>query len=99
LTCHDPHQPVRLQDDAHYNRRCGKCHNAQRNPPRAACTADSNPGCIGCHMPRVAVSAELEFVNHWIGVYSPGSPLKPLSRTRANQPATRTRAGREKAGR
>lgn len=68
LTCHDAHgaRPVRL--DA-----CADCHKAPRHsrPPARTQT------CVGCHMPMVKPSADLQFANHWIGIYAPGSPLLP----------------------
>jgi hypothetical protein len=70
-TCHDPHgaKPVRL--DA-----CLDCHKAPRH--KAPQLARSKP-CAACHMPLVKPSPDLQFANHWIGVYAPANPLIPLS--------------------
>ena len=63
LTCHDPHQPLKTAASS-YDARCISCH------PKAAHTAPiTSRGCVSCHMPQVAVSPNLTFTNHWIGIY------------------------------
>jgi tetratricopeptide (TPR) repeat protein len=73
LTCHDPHGPLN-EVAAHYDKRCLECHKAFRHTLAIA----AGRACVDCHMPQVAVSAQLKFANHWIGIYSAGSaPLVP----------------------
>jgi molybdopterin synthase catalytic subunit len=75
MQCHDPHSPLRSNDAAYYNARCGSCHSAASHPPAEVCRAE--PGCASCHMPAVRPQPELAFHNHWIGVYQAGNPLQP----------------------
>ena len=74
LTCHDPHGPL-VKNASYYNGRCSGCHESKRHPRIAQMRGDD---CIGCHMPRVAPQAHLAFTNHWIGIYRPGSVLRPV---------------------
>ncbi len=71
FTCHDPHgaKPTRVEA-------CADCHKAPKHTTAAAKTQT----CAGCHMPLVKPSADLQFANHWIGVYAPGNPLLPRTR-------------------
>jgi len=71
LTCHDPHgaKPVRM--DA-----CSGCHEKPRHTKPVA----AGQTCVSCHMPLVRPSLDLQFANHWIGVYVPGSPKIPVRR-------------------
>ena len=78
LTCHDPHDPVRRDDTRFYNGKCASCHAGKPHPRMAAATDSGN--CIGCHMPAVWPRPQLRFINHWIGVYRDGAPLKPMER-------------------
>ena len=75
LTCHDPHQPLQTAA-ASYDKHCVSCHpNAVHAVPAV------RQSCVGCHMPQVAVSADLKFTNHWIGIYDPsGIKLIPFKR-------------------
>jgi hypothetical protein len=75
MQCHDPHSPLRSNDAAYYNARCGSCHSAASHPPAEVCRAE--PGCASCHMPAVRPQPELAFHNHWIGVYQAGNSLQP----------------------
>ena len=78
FTCHDPHDPLRRGDPAYYRDRCVACHDgAQRSAPAEACGAGMPTDCTVCHMPKVAVSPNLKFKNHWIGVYPADGGLKP----------------------
>jgi len=78
LTCHDPHDPLRRQDVAFYNDKCVSCHSGKSHPVLA--TAANTDECIRCHMPGVSPRPNLQFANHWIGVYRERSPLKPIRR-------------------
>ncbi len=78
LTCHDPHDPLRRNDPAFYNAKCGSCHGAQPHP--ALAVAQGADDCIRCHMPAVSPRPHLRFANHWIGVFREGAPLKPITR-------------------
>ncbi len=77
LTCHDAHQPLRKNEPAYYNGRCGTCHDATAHPPLKASNTTKPEDCLACHMPKVAPQAHLRFTNHWIGVYLDGATLKP----------------------
>lgn len=68
FTCHDPHgaRPVRTEA-------CSGCH---ANPKHARPVAKTQT-CTGCHMPLVKPSPDLQFANHWIGIYAPGNPMLP----------------------
>jgi hypothetical protein len=70
-TCHETHAPLRRNDVAFYDSKCASCHSTKS----ARCKPSD---CASCHMPKVAPQPELRFVNHWIGVYDPKSPLKPV---------------------
>ncbi|MGH9628249.1 MAG: multiheme c-type cytochrome [Bryobacteraceae bacterium] len=77
LTCHNPHE--RLQRDAlSYNAKCAACHGLQQRPPAKVCNANAGKACTSCHMPNVSPLPNLKFANHWIGVYRPGSNLRPV---------------------
>jgi tetratricopeptide (TPR) repeat protein len=83
LTCHDSHQPLKTTASS-YDARCVTCH------PKAAHTVPiASRSCVACHMPQVAVSANLKFTNHWIGIYDPrGRNLIPSKRAvKGLQPA------------
>ncbi|MGE0406884.1 MAG: multiheme c-type cytochrome, partial [Candidatus Korobacteraceae bacterium] len=68
LTCHDAH--AKLDHDlAHYDAKCASCHSAAKHPAAAGYQRGSATGCSQCHMPRVAAQENLQFTNHWIGVY------------------------------
>jgi hypothetical protein len=87
------HQPVYLSQSACFRKgqmSCATCHVAHTAARRDACgschrevrhrTNVSTGTCVSCHMPAVKPNAELKFANHWIGIYAPGSPLRPISR-------------------
>jgi tetratricopeptide (TPR) repeat protein len=75
ITCHDPHQPLSTAA-ASYDAKCVSCHSkAAHTEPIAS------RSCVGCHMPQVAISGNLKFTNHWIGIYDPrGRKLIPSKR-------------------
>ena len=77
LTCHEPHDRVRRGDAAYYRSKCVACHQAEKHPPAKTCLAQKEPDCAGCHMPLVAAGANMNFKNHWIGIYPKGAALKP----------------------
>ncbi len=81
LTCHDSHQPLKTAVSA-YDARCTSCH-----PKVAHTTPIASRTCVGCHMPQVAIGANLKFTNHWIGIYDPrGSNLMPSKHAVKLQP-------------
>jgi tetratricopeptide (TPR) repeat protein len=84
ITCHDPHQPLNTAASS-YDARCVSCHAKTRHNVVIA-----SHNCISCHMPQVAVSANLKFTNHWIGIYDDrGTYLIPSKRVvRELRPAT-----------
>jgi len=69
LTCHDPHE-LEKKPISFYNSRCTECH------AKTARVCQAN--CVDCHMPLVSPQANLQFTNHWIGVYGAGAKLKPV---------------------
>ena len=71
LTCHDPHAKL-ARDSKHYDAVCRNCHQAVRHK-----SVTAKASCVSCHMPTVRPSAQLGFANHWIGVYSPATTLRP----------------------
>lgn len=71
FTCHDPHGAAPTRVDA-----CSGCHQS----PRHVRPVTKTQTCVGCHMPLVKPSADLQFANHWIGIYSPGNPLLPKAK-------------------
>ena len=83
LTCHDSHQPLQTAAPA-YDAKCSGCH---AKPAHTMAVAGRS--CVGCHMPQVAVSANLKFTNHWIGIYDlKGRRLIPAKRAvKGVQPA------------
>ena len=66
LTCHNPHQNVRREDDDFYNSRCLSCHTGRSTK---TCKVSPAEGCIHCHMPKVIPVAHLAFSDHWIRVH------------------------------
>jgi tetratricopeptide (TPR) repeat protein len=81
LTCHDPHAPLVTPVKA-YDLRCAACHHEVRHR-----TATAGTACVACHMPQVQEPApEIQFTNHWIGVYGKGNSLVPVSRQEQSLP-------------
>ena len=76
MQCHDPHAPLSAEG-ARDNRRCLECHEG-RVPPAQICRQAAGRACSDCHMPPVRPQDELRFTNHWIGIYDPDNPLRPL---------------------
>lgn len=71
FTCHSPHAPVSRSAEE-YSARCRSCHAAARHK-----VAVNTQACTGCHMPAVKLDVNLQFANHWIGVYGRGQVLRP----------------------
>lgn len=75
LTCHDPHAPLVTSAKA-YDQRCEGCHHEVRHR-----TSTAGAACVTCHMPQVQEPApEIQFTNHWIGIYAKGNSLVPVAR-------------------
>lgn len=72
FTCHDPHAPV-SRSAAEYSATCQSCHPAVKHK-----TAAAKQSCTACHMPTVDLNKNLQFANHWIGIYAPGKKLRPV---------------------
>lgn len=72
VTCHSPHQPLELQQQA-YNAACLGCHAAPRHT-----MSITGQACSECHMPAVRINQNLAFANHRIAVYAKGEPLSPI---------------------
>ena len=77
LNCHDPHDRVRRNDAPYYRGKCVGCHQTGKHAPPETCLAQKEPDCPGCHMPLVAAGENMNFRNHWIGIYPKGVALKP----------------------
>ena len=56
---------------------CTDCHKSPRHARPVAAKART---CTGCHMPLVKPSADLQFANHWIGIYTPANSLLPKAK-------------------
>jgi tetratricopeptide (TPR) repeat protein len=81
LTCHDPHASLATSAKT-YDQRCAACHRQVRHQ-----TATAGTACVTCHMPNVQEPApQLQFTNHWIGIYTKGNSLVPVSRPGRGSP-------------
>ena len=76
ITCHAPHQALN-RDAKFYGNICSGCHADVAH--RASLAGKT---CTECHMPPVWPRPELQFTNHWIGVYAPGDGLRPIAKSR-----------------
>jgi hypothetical protein len=72
-TCHDPHRPLAAQDSLGIWQ-CTQCHDGAQ-PRRPLCKAGRTDDCLTCHMPKVRLSAPLEFTDHWIRIRPAGEAL------------------------
>lgn len=72
FTCHAPHSPV-SRSAAEYSAGCKSCHEGVRHKVAIAAQA-----CTACHMPVVKLDENLQFANHWIGVFARGQTLRPV---------------------
>jgi len=66
LTCHDMHGSLERRA-AVYDQKCDACHKGVKHSPGSGFLRPAS--CVGCHMPRVSPQPNIEFTNHWIGVY------------------------------
>ena len=72
LSCHDMHTELQ-RGPVTYDRTCEGCHKkVSHTQPQAG-------SCVGCHMPKVSPQPNIEFTNHWIGIYGEMklAPLRP----------------------
>jgi hypothetical protein len=74
LNCHPAHAEL-SRVAADYDRTCSSCHPAVKHQ-----TPTASQSCVGCHMPDVKPGTDLQFANHWIGIYKAGDSLRPISR-------------------
>lgn len=65
FTCHAPHESA-------VKPACKSCHADVRHK-----SAIANQTCTSCHMPAVKLNDNLQFANHWIGVFRRGEVLRP----------------------
>jgi tetratricopeptide (TPR) repeat protein len=79
ITCHDPHTAASVPL-SEYDSRCARCHRQVKHT-----MAVSGP-CAGCHMPAVMAAPEMQFADHWIGIYARGGGTAPLPSKRALPP-------------
>lgn len=73
LTCHDPHQESGT--DARFSiKQCLSCHQADAD--HSPCPkAEAESDCLTCHMPKVGITPDLAFTDHWIRI-----PTEPTTR-------------------
>lgn len=67
-SCHDPHART-SRDTAAYEAVCVDCHKAG-SQAKALCPVSPDRGCLECHMPRLQLTPEFAFTDHWIRVRS-----------------------------
>ena len=67
VTCHDPHRPSPKETN-HYNLSCRECHRRASETESDCPHQPLNSNCIGCHMPKVRMTAPVHFTDHWIRV-------------------------------
>lgn len=72
FTCHEPHSAV-SRSTAEYSKVCESCHRGVRHR-----TTGVKQSCTGCHMPMVRLDENLQFANHWIGIYGTAKILRPI---------------------
>ena len=75
--CHNPHEPLRENAPAYYDRRCLECHTLKSKTPKATGDGSSCPvaekDCTSCHMPKIDVkAAHFKFTDHYIRIVRPG---------------------------
>lgn len=70
VTCHDPHRTLEAQDSLGIWQ-CVQCHDGT-DDKHILCGAGEIDNCIQCHMPKVQMSAPLQFTDHWIRVRHAG---------------------------
>lgn len=66
MTCHDPHRPLEAQDSLGIWQ-CVQCHDSAHEG-QTMCGAGHLDDCLRCHMPKVPLSAPLQFTDHWIRI-------------------------------
>jgi len=79
ITCHDPHSAASVPL-SEYDSRCAGCHRQVKH------NAAVGGPCAGCHMPAVEATAEMQFADHWIGIYERGGATSPRPSSRALPP-------------
>jgi hypothetical protein len=76
VACHNPHEPLRENAPAYYDKRCLECHTLKSKPAKAgegsSCPV-AEKDCTSCHMPKIEVkAAHFNFTDHYIRVVRPG---------------------------
>ena len=72
--CHNPHEPLKENDPAYYDKRCLECHALKHKPVtgKTACPV-AEKDCTSCHMPKIDVrEAHFKFTDHYIRVVRRG---------------------------
>jgi len=68
MTCHDPHENSRRNDDTFFSVKCAGCH--QTNPKASShCYRQTKRNCLPCHMQRLSPVSYLMFTDHRIRIY------------------------------
>ncbi len=70
-SCHDAHAKV-SRDTASYEAVCIDCHRSGSRV-KTLCPVSPAKGCLDCHMPRVRLTPEFTFTDHWIRVRAKAS--------------------------
>lgn len=73
LTCHDPHRPAETKPE-YYLARCRLCHADAADLPVVCRSDKTDTDCLSCHMPKVGITENLAFTDHWIRVRKPTDP-------------------------
>lgn len=85
--CHDPHEPLRINQAAYYDAKCNACHQsnpkiklAKATPIAKDRTAPFCPvgtqNCASCHMPKTDLpQSHFKFTDHRIRVVKAGEPF------------------------
>ncbi len=69
ITCHNPHQSVKITPRSSFNAACVNCHSlATLNSHKLHAQHNAGSDCIACHMPEGKTSdvVHVNFTDHWI---------------------------------
>lgn len=71
-TCHNPHTTVHREGERERQvKNCISCHD-ESNTNHVVCPESTTTGCIECHMPKIDMTQETFFHDHWIRVRKDG---------------------------
>jgi hypothetical protein len=82
IACHNPHEPLKENAPAYYDKRCLECHTLKSKTAKASSNGSADGGsscpvaekdCTSCHMPKIEVkAAHFKFTDHYIRIVRPG---------------------------